>query len=210
MGLDWNPANKPLPGHEAEYWRLFADLSDQGSKDRESKEKRFHEISISAFETLRAPRVGMDAIADAWARRRHSDQKVVEPLEEWLAKLRGLYVVPLVDPCDGVPRYSNGEVAGYVEPFSFRAQFLKDCAYIIGDDLLEEAYENMKPDRLQEFGEALYHSATSYAAEHGIDLEAVHQTEDPDSPEFHLDVILAASRWCLFWASRGHPLEAYW
>ena len=45
-------------------------------------------------------------------------------MDEWVESLEGMYVVPLVAPCDGVPRYSNGTVAGYVEPFSFRAQFL--------------------------------------------------------------------------------------
>jgi hypothetical protein len=111
MGLDWNPASKPRPGHESEYWRLFEELSDDKAPHLDSKEKRFHEISISAFETLRAPRVGFDAAADAWARQRHAEQSIDTPVEEWLATLHGLYVVPLVKPCDGVPKYSNGEVS---------------------------------------------------------------------------------------------------
>jgi len=30
MGLDWNPASRPRPGHEAEYWRLFDELGEKG------------------------------------------------------------------------------------------------------------------------------------------------------------------------------------
>jgi hypothetical protein len=210
MGLDWNPANKPRAGYEAEYWRLFDELQDEKARDRGSKEKRFHEISISAFESLDAPQVGASSAADAWARQRHAEQKVDTPVDEWLASLRGLYVVPLVEPCDGVPRYSNGTVGGYVEPFSFRAQFLRDCEYIIGAELLERAYTHMKPDELRAYGEELHRRALAHSADHSIDLTTVHAAEDPDSVEFHLDVVLSASRWCVFWSSKGHPLEAYW
>lgn len=210
MGLDWNPANKPLPGHEAEYWRLFEELGDDNSPDRDSKQKRYQEISISAFETLDAPRIGVNPVADDWARKRYSDRHGENPPEEWLETMRGVYVVPLVERCDGVPHYSNGAVGGYVEPFSFRAQFLVECVYIIGEELLEQAYRHMRPEELRDFGLSLRHRAVSYANAHEIELDGIHEPEDPDCVEFHLDVVLAASRWCLFWASRGHPLESYW
>jgi hypothetical protein len=68
----------------------------------------------------------------------------------------------------------------------------------------------MKPEELREYGEALAHHAKAYATQHSIDLDAIHDPEDPDSVQFHLDVILAASRWCQFWSLNGHPLESYW
>jgi hypothetical protein len=65
MGLDWNPGNKAKPGHEAEDAPL----------------ERYHEISITAFETLGAPIVGRDAAADAWARQLRVDRGI-EMLED--------------------------------------------------------------------------------------------------------------------------------
>jgi len=210
MGLDWNPAGKPRPGHEAEFWRLFDALGQDSCPDLEAKQQRFHEIAISAFETLRAPRIGIDPEATEWARQRYSEQKAEKPLEAWLADLHGIYVVPLVRPCDGVPRYTNGSVTGYVEPYSFRAQFLVDAEYILGTDLLNEGWEHKRPAQLRAHGLALRKAAITYGRQHGIEVLAIKDPEDPDTVEFHLDVILAASRWCLFWAAHGHPLEAYW
>jgi hypothetical protein len=51
-----------------------------------------------------------------------------------------------VPPCDGLPRYTNGSPGGYVERYSFRAQFLQDCEEELGDDLLATAYESKLPD----------------------------------------------------------------
>ena len=74
MGLDWNPANKPIPGRESEYEELRAALeaepeSDEDDDDEESEaSKRFFEASISAFETLDAPTIGLDEVATQWAK----------------------------------------------------------------------------------------------------------------------------------------------
>jgi hypothetical protein len=175
----------------------------------DAKRRRFMEISISAFETLQAPRVGVAPEADAWARDQHTRQNESTPLNEWLEKLKGLYVVSVVQPCDGVPRYSNGSVAGYVEPFSFRAQFLTDCTAIIGADCLERAYQSQLPPPLLEYGRTLLAKAETFARAHGFDLGALN-IDDVDSVESQLDAVICAGRWCIFWAERGHPLEAYW
>lgn len=128
MGLDWNPGNKPKPGFETEYAQLARAIGAATEADQESMREKFFAISISAYETLQAPRVGFDARADEWARARYRDNPTaaMSP-EEFAAKLRGFYVVDLVPECDGIPPYSNGSTGGDVEPFSFRGQFLSDC-----------------------------------------------------------------------------------
>lgn len=209
VGLDWNPANKPRFGHELEFWALWDEFAKL-AEPTPAQLSRFTEISISAFETLNAPRVGVDVSATEWARERYAEQKAEESFETWVRRMEGLYVVSLVSPCDGLPRYSNGTVAGYVEPFSFRAQFLRDCETIIGHELLRAAYANKKPKALAEYGDALRQRAAWYASKHGFDLEGLAEPNDPDTIEFHLDVVASAARWCAFWSDRGHPSEAYW
>ena len=133
MGLDWNPGNKPRPGSEAEFERLFHLVDQASGSDRDALLKRFFEVSVSAYETLQAPRVGTDENATAWARGKYAENAAAAESEAaFLTKLHGFYVVDLVS-CDGVPPYSNGGAGQYVEAFSFRGQFLTDCVAEIGE-----------------------------------------------------------------------------
>jgi hypothetical protein len=208
MGLDWNPGNKPKPGCEKEFKKLFLKLQSDWCFRRKSKTKRFLLISIPAYETLDAPRIGSDAAANRWAREIYAKQPHDIPEDEWLKNLEGAYVVALVPPCDGIPRYSNGSFGGYVEPFSFRAQFLIDTTDIIGPALINAAYESKLPADLLDYGTKLLEMAGSYAEENAMDIANLN-TEDADSVESRLDAVVAAGRWCLFWAERGHTLDAY-
>jgi len=208
MGLDWNPANKPKPGCEKEYIELFDALSGESTPDIERKKLRFCEITTSAFETLEAPRVGINIEANDWAKKKYAEKKPDMSLEQWLEKFKGYYVLELVPKCDGLPRYSSG-CLGYVQLFSFRAQFLTDCTEIIGEKLLEEAYINKLVPEFKIYGQNLLAKAGEYMKKHN--LKPPEKTPDnPDSVEAHIDVVLAASRWCKFWSDREHPLEAYW
>ena len=209
MGLDWNPGNKPKPGYEKEFERLFHALQQKDGWLRKRREKRFFEISTTAFETLNAPRVGESPDADAWALEIFRSEPRDESEESWLSKLHGFYVLDLVPPCDGIPRYSNGVAGGDVERFSFRAQFLVDCEYIIGRDLLDAAYASKLPADFEAYGEALLRKFEQHATERGLDPQNL-ESDDPDSPVFHADVVGSAARWCLFWARRGHMLDSYW
>lgn len=209
MGLDWNPGNKPKPSFEKEFEKLFHKLQSQWCFRRKAKTDRFHDISITAFETLGAPQVGRDETANNWAREMYAKQSRDATEAEWLKKLEGFYVLSLVAPCDGIPRYSNGSPGGYVEPYSFRAQFLVDSTDIIGAELLNEAYESKLPVELLAYGRRLLTKAESFAKAKGLDINNLN-TEDVDSIESRLDAVLAAGRWCIFWAERGHILDAYW
>lgn len=209
MGLDWNPGHKPKPGHEAEFERLFHELGKKKIWWRERKQKRFNEISITAFETLNAPRVGTSPDADDWALEIYRREPRDESVLAWLDKLRGFYVLDLVEACDGIPRYSNGTPGGYVERYSFRAEFLSDCEYVIGPDLLEASYVSKLPPEFLTYGEALKQKAAEFVTSRGVG--PFHpESDDPDGPASHADIVGAAARWCLFWASRGHFLDAYW
>lgn len=208
MGLDWNPLNKPRPGAEAEFEKLLAKLLSRSTWRQKSRRARFEAITITPYETLGAPRVGSSEEADRWALDQYERQGPSQTREEWLQSLQGFYVIPLVSPCDGIPVYSNGSPGGYVEQFSFRAQFLADCTAIIGDELLESAYNTKLARESFSYADALAAGAESYSRESGVRIPA----ESPDDPhciEFQLHVVASAAKWCRFWAERGHGLEAY-
>lgn len=230
MGLDWLPGNKPKPGHEAECEALVRKISEPEAassglffwknkkagmteEEREAAKARFFEISITAFETLDAPQVGHDAAATEWARKRvrekypdMADADVQAATEE----IEGHYVLDLVPPCDGIPIYSNGSL-GYVESYSFRADFLKGCTGIIGDDLLERGFSNMVSAEFLDYGRTLIRKAEECAAANGLDIHNLAFDDDDDeSLEFQIHVVLSAGRWCVFWAERGHILDPYW
>jgi hypothetical protein len=226
MGLDWLPGNRAKPGFEAEFADLFRRLNASGSgAKREALLERFREISSSAFETLGTPVVGRDPQADDWARMTYRELNEPElSEEEFLVRLEGFAVLPLVARCDGLPRYSNGSPGGYVEEYSFRAQFLHDCADDIGEDLLAAAYESKLPPDFLAYGRQLLAKAEDLAARHGLDpMTLVVPDEIPTEEEFaagkrapetwsvehRVDVAHAAGRWCVFWAERGHLLDAW-
>jgi hypothetical protein len=212
MGLDWNPGPKAKPNHGQEFCELWAELQGESCVSREQRLTRFREITITAFETLATPRVGFDAAATAWARREIFPRRVDKSLTEdvFLQQMRGFYVLDLVAPCDGLPRYTNGSTGGYAEKYAFRGQFLSNCTEIIGEQLLDSAWVSKLPEDTNSFGQNLLVAAIQFASSHRIDTGKIHLAEDPDSIEFRLDVVFSAGRWCRFWAEKGHWLDAYW
>lgn len=211
MGLDWNPGPKAKPGCEQEFTELWRKLnSGRWCFGRERKVKRFSEITQTAFETLRTPRVGFDVAATNWARQMFPNRQDKSLTEDgFIGGMKGFYVLDLVPPCDGLPRYSNGQPGGYVERYSFRAQFLADCVEIIGQELLDAGYGSKAAEETIGHGGKLLERASQFAQAHRMDMSKLPPPEDPDSMQFHLDVVIAAGRWCRFWGEKGHWLEAY-
>lgn len=226
MGLDWNPIAKPKPGHEDEFARLFKVLGDLPVNvgwtkkmfrrlrgiDREAIDRRWREIQITPYETLQAPRVGTSPDANAWALSQYSNRKDKSlTTEEFVRQMHGYYVLDLVPRNDGLPWYTNAGM-GYVERFSFRAQFLRDCESIIGSETLERCYTSCLAPGLAALGHELRAWAVSYSSREGLEhVEKVDRPEyEPESIEHKVHVMFSAARWCEFWSSRGHGLEAYW
>lgn len=226
MGLDWNPLGRPKPGHEDEFATLFKRLGDLPVNvgwlekmkrrlrgiDRDAMDRRWREIQVTPYETLQAPRVGTDPRADAWALERYREQQSPKLSEAgFMRDLQGYYVLALAPPCDGLPLYTNGAM-GYVELFSFRAQFLRDCADIIGKATHDKCYVSCLAPGLAALGHELRAWATSFSLKSGV--AHVEHVERPDfdegSPESNAHILFSAARWCEYWSSRGHGLEAYW
>lgn len=210
MGLDWLPGKKPRAGSEAEFHALKTALGRWFCCRRKAKLARLEELTVQPWETLRAPIVGRDDRATKWARDNFEHRANRDlGLEAWLKQLDGLPVVELVDPCDGLPKFSNGGPGQYVGPESFRAQFLKDCVEIIGEKAYDEAFLEMAPSDCMTYGERLARSAMDFAEAKAIDVSRVDECEDPEAPEFGVSVVLSASKWCNFWGKNRHGLSPW-
>ena len=226
MGLDWNPLGKPKPSLEVEFERVFKLLGELPVNvglfeklrrrlkgiDRKAIDERWRELQVTPYETLKAPQVGISDAANQWALQRYAEIKDPKPPEEeFFEEMQGYYVLDLVPPCDGIPWYSNGSL-GYVEKFSFRAQFLLDCEHVIGNETLEKCYVSCLAPGLVELGRELRAGADSYSMREGVaHVEQVAQPNfEEGTAESNAHILFAAARWCEFWSSRGHGLDAYW
>jgi hypothetical protein len=224
MGLDWNPLGKPRPGFEDEFASIFQQLGESSNwgwlekrrrrregRDREGLQKRWEEIQITPHETVGAPRVGSSADADSWVRKRYEEMEPPKPSEsEFMQEMQGYYVLALAPPCDGFPFYSNWKL-GYVERFSFRAQFLGDCEDIIPEVTFAKCYESCLAPAFPVLGQELRACASSYARANNLQhIEFVAEGFEQESPEKKAHILYSAARWCEYWSSRGHALEADW
>src|SRR5207249_3822615 len=109
MGLDMRPMGKPKPGFE----KRFVEILEMVTQDKipqptfldklrgkklPKKEELLHEWlanQIQTYETIKAPRVGRDKEADDWIRRKYDELEQKPPLEEFLKKYDGYYVIEL-------------------------------------------------------------------------------------------------------------------
>jgi hypothetical protein len=233
MGLDWLAGNKPKAGHEDEFESLIK-AGAEGTISDEMRE-RFQEISIPSYTQVGAPVVGTDPIASAWVLMRvrlntmsedeqeafhakpvdlegpeYAEAKTDEEREA-LEEMAGYCVLEMAPPCDGLPLYTMGAF-GSVDRTSFRGKCLQDCAEIIGDELMDRAYEDLMPKELVAYGETLLEHADRFAATEGCEhiKEVARDYELQSEAESQAHILYAAGRWCVFWGSRGHFLDAWY
>jgi hypothetical protein len=176
---------------------------------------RFQEISIPGYQRLGAPRVGFDGAADAWIIQKRKAETPTDRAAV-LREFHGYYVLRLAQ-CDGVPQYSNGGLYDGIDETSFRGDFLKDCADVLGKDTLDDAWNSKMPEAAVSYGRALLAAAdaaeaagltprprTSFLSRIGLT-----RATEPISIAEQLNIVRAAGRWFIFWGERGHPIHAY-
>lgn len=211
MGLDWMPGARPLPGAEVEFEKLFRQIKTCSEKELGALKDRLDAISSFVPDVLKAPRIGVDPEANEYLRQIYEQENREESFESWLESEHGKPVWELAEGCDGIPRYSNAGLYEHVNFTSFRANFLKDCVDIIGEDLLEQAFEMMNAQELCKYGDALAAKANTYADKKGIDLASIDwERRDDDPIIWNLDVVLCASIYCLFWGRHGIFMHAWY
>jgi len=212
MDWGWLPRYRAKPSFEDEMESVYLEISEQPEGQAKVIPDRLDEIAISPYETLKAPRVGRDAEADAWVAEHFPKRK-----KSWLSfgppdrDFGGCYVLDLVPACDGVPppEFTGGTFGEYVDGLSFMASLLHDCSDVVDEDMVIDGMVPMEVPQFLAYGQRLRQAAEACAAKHKVDLSQPMDTEYYDSVEGQLAVVLAAAKWCVFWAERGHALEKY-
>jgi alpha-L-fucosidase len=221
MGLDWRPMGKPKAGFERRFKQIFLILTDKEKqeigfldklKGKKVKSKdellaEWFEISDKTYETIKAPRVGRDKIANDWINERYQETDKSISREEFIEEYEGYYVIELAEELDGVPVY----IAMGQDENVFRGQFLKDCEDLIGEDLLDEGWRTKFADETLEYGKQLMTIADKVANKNNM-LYLKEQRLPPDTDEESLEskihILYAAAKWLIFYGKNGHGFEA--
>ena len=221
MGLDMRPMGKPKPGFE----KRFVDIFEMVTKDKipqpsfldklkgkkyATKDELLQEWfsnQIPTYETIKAPRVGRDKEADEWIRGKYNELEQKPPLEQFLQEHDGYYVIELAKEQDGVPVY----IAMGQDENVFRGQFLQDCIDLIGEDLVNEAWETKLANETLDYGNRLMTVADKLAKEHNLEylkMQRLPPHSDDDTIESKLHIIYSLAKWLIFYGKNGHGYEA--
>ena len=172
---------------------------------------------ISTMEEIGAPRVGIDEEATEWARKNFEDVPETRwpagkpPVAAYLEENYGKYVPDLARVKEGL-----GACSGmFVGADSFRGKIVGNSASIVGPDLAEEAYKDMDPEALQDYGTRLRLATEGYLDDKGwsrligMPREKVAELTEEDGL-WDAWYCLEGAKWCTFWGSRGFSMHAWY
>lgn len=221
MGLDMRPMGKPRPGFE----KRFVEIFEMVTKDKfpqpsfveklkgrrcQTKEVLLQEWfanQIPTYETIKAPKVGRDKDADEWIRSKYNELDEKLPFEQFLKEHEDYYVINLATEQEGVPIY----IALGQDENVFRGQFLQDCIDLIGEDLVNEAWETKQADQALDYGNRLMATADKLAKEHNLEYlktQRLAPDTDEDAMESKLLIVYSLAKWLIFYGKNGHGYEA--
>jgi hypothetical protein len=221
MGLDMRPMGKPKLGFE----KRFVEIFEMVTKDKIPHPSFFDKLKgkkyptkdellqewfanqVPTYETIKAPRVGRDKEADEWIRSKYDELEQKPPLEQFLKEHEGYYVIELAKEQDGVPVY----IAMAQDENVFRGQFLQDSINLIGEDLVNEAWQTKQADEALDYGNRLMEVADRLGKEHGLEYlktQRLPPETDDDTIESKLHIVYALSKWLIFYGKNGHGYEA--
>lgn len=221
MGLDMRPMGKPKPGFQKRFVEIFEMVTKDNipqpsffdklkGKKYPTKDELLQEWfanQIPTYETIKAPRVGRDIEADEWIRNKYNELEQKPSLEQFLKEHDGYYVIELAKEQDGVPVY----IAMGQDENVFRGQFLQDCIDLIGEDLVNEAWETKQADKALDYGNRLMTVADKLAKEHKLEYlkaQRLPPDTDEDTIESKLHIVYSLAKWLIFYGKNGHGYEA--
>jgi hypothetical protein len=221
MGLDMRPMGKPTPGFEKRYLEIFEMVSQDKipqptfldklkGKKLPTKEELINEWlanQIQTYETIKAPKVGRDKEADEWIKKKYSESDKSVSESEFIKQHDGFYVIELAKETDGVPVYISLQQDENV----FRGQFMQDCIDLIGEDLVNEAWETKLADATMDYGQRLMAVADTIANEKNLQFlkdQRLPPDTDEDSIESKLHIVYSLAKWLIFYGKNGHGYEA--
>lgn len=221
MGLDLRPMGKPKKGFEKRYLEIFKMVTSdtipkpsfwdklKGKKPQTKDEllNEWFDNQITTYETIKAPMVGRDQEAEEWLNEKYKELEKKPSWEEFLKEYQGFYVIPLAKEQDGVPFYiSLGQ-----DKNVFRGQFLADCIDLIGEDLVNEAWETKLADDTLAYGNKLMSVANKIAKKNNLEYlkdQKYPPKVDEDHIESKLHIVYSLARWLIFYGKNGHGYEA--
>ncbi len=215
------PMGKPKPGFEQRFVDIFemvtkntipqpSFLDKLKGKKYSTKDELLQEWftnQIQTYETIKAPRVGRDKEADEWIRSKYSELEDKPPLEQFLKEHDGYYVIELAKEQDGIPVY----IAMGQDENVFRGQFLQDCIDILGEDLVNEAWETKLANETLDYGNRLMAVADKLAKERNLEYlktQRLPPDKDEDAIESKLHIVFSLAKWLIFYGKNGHGYEA--
>jgi hypothetical protein len=219
MGLDMRPMGKPIPGFEKRFIEIFEMVSQDKipqvtffeklkGKKLPTKEELLQEWfanQIQTYETIKAPRVGRDKEADDWIKARYEELEQKPSLKDFIKEHEGYYVIELAKEQDGVPVY----IALGQDENVFRGQFLEVCSDLIGEDLVNEAWETKFAADALDYGNRLMAIAEKIAKEKNLEYLKTHRLPpDEDTIESKLHIVFSLAKWLIFYGKNGHGYEA--
>ncbi len=215
MGLDWMlHGSKPKPGYEKQFHRINDKLAaletDAGLADDKKKQFRsdlelaLKSVSISPYEVVGAPRVGIDADATEWFRKQvyepvqlrlsqESNPRFIaywrRPFSEIVEDERGKYVVELAKEREGV-----AAITGMLcSSLDFRGKVVALSA-MLPEELKNEAYDDHSGDECLDYADRIEAALREVSEEH------VEEVAD----------VTAAVKWLRYWGSRGFGYGAWY
>lgn len=221
MGLDMRPMGKPKSGFEKRFKEIFEMVTNdkipqatffeklKGKKlpTKDELLREWFDNQTESYETLRAPRVGYDEIANNWIKVKYNETEKEISETEFIEQHNGFYVIELSEEKDGVPVYfSIGQ-----DENVFRGQFLTDCIDLIGEELVEEAWNTKFANETLDYGNRIMAIATTIAKENDLEyLSGQRMPPDVDetSLESKLHILFSLAKWLIFYGKNGHGYEA--
>lgn len=192
MGLDWVLKSKVLEGKEEEHaearkrrlWardHLYAQNVLEADKlvlmELEETLSRLEDeenaLEISPCAVLGCPRVGFDQEATDFVTKAYGEFEFPETLEayptleSWLKANHGKYVPELSKNPGGFGK-ARGVAAG---PESFRGKIVGYAMDIVGDSLAERAYQDMDPDEMAVYADAIEERVNEWEQENEKEIE---------------------------------------
>lgn len=221
MGLDMRPMGKPKAGFEKRFVEIFEMISQnkipqqtffdklKGKKQltKDDLLQEWFENQIPSYEILKAPRVGRDRIADEWIMTRYNELEEKPPLDQFLKEYQGYYVIELAEEQDGVPVY----IAIGQDENVFRGQFLVDCEDLIGEDLVNEAWNTKMASEALDYGNRLMNVSDQLAKQYNLEYlktQRIPPDTEEDTIESKLHILFSIAKWLIFYGKNGHGYEA--
>lgn len=205
MGLDWVlHKHKARPGFEERYatvTRMLDQMREQDEAESPQLEEEMKKVSVSPYEVVGAPQVGIDEEATEWFRKNNYEPARADAeagkghdefrefwkqdFETCLEKFKGRYVMELARDKGG-----EASVTGIaVSSVDFRGKVLR---FIDGLDegLVNESYEDHTAEECLDYAKRLEEQMPNV----------------PDGPEGK-ELLQGAIAWLRFWGERGF---GYW